>query len=101
MQEEQAVGFQPIYEGYQPWFARLFALYLFVVLVVIVVRLANFVWNLRKLRNLQRHEEPGSSSFNSLWTDCYAKEPLHTAIAVPGRTAEFVEIGRESCRERG
>ena len=47
MEEEQAVGFQPIYEGYQPWFARLYALYLFIVLLVLVVRIVSFVWNLQ------------------------------------------------------
>jgi hypothetical protein len=73
MQEAQTVTFQPICEGYLPWFAKLFALYLFIMIVALVVQFVSFVWNLRKLRKLQRNYGSDSSSFKSLWTDCTAK----------------------------
>jgi len=73
MQEEQGVTFQPIYEGYQPWYARLFALYLLLVLVIMVMRFVNLVRSFRKLRKLQQGRETGSPEFNSLWSRCHSK----------------------------
>ena len=66
MQEEQTVTFQPIYEGYQPWFAKLFAVYVFIVLIVLLIRCAKFIWILLSLRKLNREDD---SAFNKVWTD--------------------------------
>ncbi len=63
LQEEQTVTFQPIYEGYQPWFAKLFVFYLFVVLIVLLLRSARFVWILLKLR---KRNERSESLFNKV-----------------------------------
>jgi len=70
MQEEQTVTFQPIYEGYQPWFAKLYVIYLLIIAVVTLTRCAGFVWCLRKLRKDNKQAE---SVFNSMWTDCCAR----------------------------
>jgi len=64
MQEESTVTFQPIYEGYQPWFAKLFVLYLFIVLVVLLFRSVKFIWILLKLRKPSQQSE---GVFNAVW----------------------------------
>ena len=73
MQEEQTLAFQPIYEGYVPWLAKLFLVYLFAVLLMIAVRAVRFGWNLRRLRKLEQTESSDFSSLHLLWTKCYAK----------------------------
>jgi hypothetical protein len=66
LQEDQTVSFQPIYEGYQPWFAKLFAFYLFIVLIVLFVRSVKFIWILLKLRKPDADSESVS---NIVWAD--------------------------------
>jgi hypothetical protein len=82
MQEDQTVAFQPIYEGYLPWYSKLFLIYLFVVLAVILVRIVKFVWNLLRLRKLQRAEGHDSSQIHLLWTKCYAKAHSLRGLAI-------------------
>lgn len=57
MQEQQTLAFQPNYEGFLPWYSRIFLLYLFIVLIVIVVRVVRYAWCLRRLKKLHRAEE--------------------------------------------
>ena len=70
VQEDQTVTFQPIYEGYQPWFAKLFVFYLLVVLIVSLLRSFRFVWVLLKLRKGKELSEP---AFEEVWTNCWRK----------------------------
>lgn len=67
MQEDQTVSFQPIYEGYQPWFAKLFVFYLFIVLIVLLFRSVRFIWILLKLR---KRNEQSEAVFNAVWAHC-------------------------------
>ena len=67
VQEEQTVTFQPIYEGYQPWFAKLFVFYLFIVLIVSLLRSARFMWILLKLRKRNLQSEV---LFDKVGADC-------------------------------
>jgi hypothetical protein len=74
MQDEQAVTFQASgIDQHTPWFVNLFFIFLFVAVLVTVVRAAGLMWNLRKHRRTQRHDpslEPGAQGF---WKICRAK----------------------------
>ena len=65
MQEEQAVNFQPMYGEHQPWFARLFALYLLIVIIVLLQRGVRFIWVLLKLRKRSEQSESAFSELSS------------------------------------
>jgi hypothetical protein len=82
MQEEQTVAFQPIYEGYHTWYSNLFFLYLFVTLIVIIVRVVTVGWNLRKLKKTQRVEGTDLSDMNLSWSRCYAKTHSFRGLAI-------------------
>ena len=72
MQEDQTVSFSPMYvDGPEPWFTRLFALYIFVVLVIFSVRVIKLLVGLRKLRMARRGLVPATVA-DSLWAGCYA-----------------------------
>lgn len=58
LQEEQTVTFQPMYESYQPWFAKLFVFYLLIVLIVLLSRGAKFIVIMLKL--LKRNDRSAS-----------------------------------------
>ena len=73
MQEDQTVSFSPMYvDGPEPWFTRLFALYILVVLVVFSVRFIKLLAGLRNLRRARQHPNPATLA-DALWTECYAK----------------------------
>jgi hypothetical protein len=73
MQEDQTVSFRPMYvDGPEPWFTRLFALYILVVLVVFSVRVIKLRRGLRNLRRARKHPNPATVA-DSLWAECYAK----------------------------
>ena len=73
IQEDQTLAFQPIYEGYLPWFAKLFEVYLLGLLVWFPVRAIRFGWSVWKLRKLQRTEGADSSNLHLLRTKCFTK----------------------------
>jgi hypothetical protein len=64
LQEDQTVTFQPMYEGYQPWFAKLFVFYLLVVLVILLFRAVRFIWILLKLRKGGEQSEAVSNELS-------------------------------------
>jgi hypothetical protein len=73
LQDDQTVSFQPMYvDGDQPWVTKLFVLYLMIVFVVSLVRVALLAANLRKLRKAKKHPIPTPLS-DALWADCYAR----------------------------
>ncbi len=73
MQEDQTVSFSPMYvDGPDPWFTRLFALYILVVLVVFSVRVIKLLRGLRYLRRARKRPNPATVA-DSLWAECYAK----------------------------
>ena len=73
IKDEQTVTFQPIaVDGPQPWYERLFVLYLLAVLVVFLVRAIRLVVNLYKLRRAQKQALPAPVS-EALWMNCHAK----------------------------
>jgi hypothetical protein len=73
MQEDQTVSFSPMYvDGPEPWFTRLFALYILVVLGVFLVRVIKLVAGLRKLRKARQHPNHATLA-DALWAECYAK----------------------------
>lgn len=82
IQEEQTLAFKPVYEGYVPWFADLFFIYLLVVLVGSAVRAVNFGWSLRKLKRLKRAEGADSSNLHVLWAKCYYKAHSLRGVAI-------------------
>jgi hypothetical protein len=78
MQEDQTATFQPIYEGYQPWFAKVYALYLLIVIVVMLFRSARFIWQLRGLRKGNEQVDPVS---NRAWTIASPKATSSKSLA--------------------
>lgn len=59
-------------DGPEPWFTRLFALYIFVVLVVFLDRVIKLLAGLRKLRRARQHPNHPTLA-DALWAECYAK----------------------------
>jgi hypothetical protein len=59
-------------DGPEPWFTRLFALYILVVLVVFSVRVIKLLAGLRNLRRARTRPNPATVA-ESLWAECYAK----------------------------
>lgn len=59
MQDEQTVSFAPMSNcGPEPWYTKLFTLYLLIVIVIYLVRVVKLVVNLLKLRKAQKQHLP-------------------------------------------
>ena len=69
MQESTTVQWDPMYEVRLPWFARLFILYLAVVLLMFCFRAIRMLWLLRGLRNTAKE----SKEFSQTLYSCHAK----------------------------
>ena len=90
MQEEQTVSFSPMYvEGPVPWFTRLFALYILVVVVIFLVRVIKLLVGLRNLRRAQKHPNPAAAG-DSLWAECYSKANSFKEISTLTFYASFL-----------
>jgi len=73
MQEGQTVSFAPMYvDGPLPWFTKLFAFYLLIVVVLFFIRVVKLVANLRKLREPQEHRVIASRADDVLWVRYHA-----------------------------
>jgi hypothetical protein len=67
LQEEQTVAFDPM-EVHVPWYTALFRLYLGLVVVLAIFRLARFLWTLRKQRTVPGTESTADdSSLSEFW----------------------------------
>ncbi len=74
LQDEQTVSFGPMpYEAFHPWYVRVFGLYLFVVIVLAVFRLARLLWTLRKQRIARQSESSADLSLPDFWELSYIK----------------------------
>ena len=73
VQEEQTVSFSPMYvDGPEPWFTRLFELYLLTVLVVFSIRIIKLLAGLRSLRRARKDTSPAGLVY-SLWVESCEK----------------------------
>jgi Na+/melibiose symporter-like transporter len=82
MQDDPTIRFQPMYEGYDPWFVRLFVLYSLVVLVMTAVRAVNLAWTLRKYRKAHQSDTQLDQSSQDFWDQCRAKTRLFRNLSL-------------------
>ncbi len=74
LQDEQTVSFEGMsFEVFHPWYVRLFGLYLFVVIVLAVLRMAQLLWSLRKRRVAQQSESSVGLNLSDFWELSYVK----------------------------
>ena len=82
MQEDQTVSFSPMYvDGPEPWFTRLFALYILVIVVLFSVRVIKLLAALRNLRNARKHPNPATVG-GPLSVESYARANSFKEISV-------------------
>ena len=72
--QETAVGFEPIYEGHLPWFAKVFVVYLALALLASMVRAIRLIWGLHSLRKMEQgNATKPISRLQFLWESCSTK----------------------------
>jgi hypothetical protein len=94
MQEEgSTVTFQPIYEGHTAWFTKIFALYAFVALIIMAVRLARVLLNARGLSRLLENEiEIEGRDPSSLLSEGFSEVRLLKNLAIVTFLASVLEL---------
>ena len=74
LQDEQTVSFEAMsFEVFHPWYVRLFGLYLFVVIVLAILGMAQLLWSLRKRRIAQQSESSVGLTLSDYWELSYIK----------------------------
>ncbi len=69
MQEEPPVSFEPVTSCYGTrWYEELFALYLLVVIVMLLARVAQLILAFPRLRAIERLSPPDPEKFRALWS---------------------------------
>jgi hypothetical protein len=67
-EDPQTVTFDPMYvDGPVPWHARLFALYIIAIVILMIVRLGQIILNVRELRRLEKAHGDGAESWQQVW----------------------------------